>query len=400
MIRRFLIITLALLSSYLVKAQELPSWQEGWMDIHHIATGKGENSFFVFPDGTTMLVDLGDETNGRFICPAYPDASKSPAQWVAHYISHFAAGTPGKGKVIDYFELTHFHSDHMGSPKAMRQGERYGLCGVTDIGEDVRFGKIVDRGYPDYDQISANKSITNEYAKFIAYQRDSRGTEVERFKVGSTEQFALKHNPKAFKKTFEIRNIASNGYITTGRGSKTRPMFRLEDRSKYDENMYSNVFVVNYGPFSYYNGGDLGGGTKDGLDNYWRDFESQVADFIGPVTAMKADHHGWKDTINPYTLAVMQPSLVVAFCSHINHPWKTTVQRLADHLYPKPIDLYCTTDSGREQVGAELFDSTVKPCGHIVIRVYEGGTSYQVFVLDARSTDYKVVYKTDIVTLK
>lgn len=400
MIRRFLTITFALLSSYLVKAQELPSWQEGWMDIHHIATGKGENSFFVFPDGTTMLVDLGDETNGRFICPAYPDASKSPAQWVAHYISHFAAGTPGKGKVIDYFELTHFHSDHMGSPKAMRQGERYGLCGVTDIGEEVRFGKIVDRGYPDYDQISANKSITNEYAKFVAYQRDSRGTEVERFKVGSTEQFALKHNPKAFKKTFEIRNIASNGYITTGRGSKTRPMFRLEDRSMYDENMYSNVFVVNYGPFSYYNGGDLGGGTKDGLDNYWRDFESQVADFIGPVTAMKADHHGWKDTINPYTLAVMQPSLVVAFCSHINHPWKTTVQRLADHLYPKPIDLYCTTDSGREQVGAELFDSTVKPCGHIVIRVYEGGTSYQVFVLDARSTDYKVIYKTDIVTLK
>ena len=400
MIRRFLIITFALLSSSLVKAQELPSWQEGWMDIHHIATGKGENSFFVFPDGTTMLVDLGDETNGRFICPAYPDASKSPAQWVAHYISHFAAGTPGKGKVIDYFELTHFHSDHMGSPKAMRQGERYGLCGVTDIGEEVRFGKIVDRGYPDYDQISANKSITNEYAKFVAYQRDSRGTEVERFKVGSTEQFALKHNPRAFKKTFEIRNIASNGYITTGRGSKTRPMFRLEDRSKYDENMYSNVFVVNYGPFSYYNGGDLGGGTKDGLDNYWRDFESQVADFIGPVTAMKADHHGWKDTINPYTLAVMQPSLVVAFCSHINHPWKTAVQRLADHLYPKPIDLYCTTDSGREQVGAELFDSTVKPCGHIVIRVYEGGTSYQVFVLDARSTDYKVIYKTDIVTLK
>ena len=97
MIRRLLIITLALLSSSFVKAQELPSWQEGWMDIHHIATGKGENSFFVFPDGTTMLVDLGDETNGRFICPAYPDASKSPAQWVAHYIRHFAACTPGKG---------------------------------------------------------------------------------------------------------------------------------------------------------------------------------------------------------------------------------------------------------------------------------------------------------------
>lgn len=400
MIRRIFIITFALLSFSLMKAQELPSWQEGWMDIHHIATGKGENSFYVFPDGTTMLVDLGDETNGRFICPAYPDASKSPAQWVARYISHFAAGTPGKGKEVDYFELTHFHSDHMGSPKALRPGPNYGLCGVTDIGEEVRFGKIVDRVYPDYDKLSTNKAVKDEYAKFVAYQRDKRGTQVERFKIGSTTQFGLKHNPKAFKKTFEIRNIASGGYVTTGRGNKTRPMFRIEDRSKYDENSLSNVFVISYGPFRYYNGGDLGGGTGSGKDNYWRDFESQVADVVGPVHAMKADHHAWKDVMNPYMLSVMQPSVVVAICSHINHPWKTSVQRMADHLYPNPINLYCTTDSGREQVGAELFDSTVKSCGHVVIRVYEGGTSYQVFVLDAKSTDYKVIYKSDIVNLK
>ena len=75
----YTLIAMILLLPSLLKAQELPSWQEGWMDIHHIATGNGENSFFVVPDGTTMLVDLGDETNGRLICPAYPDASKSPA---------------------------------------------------------------------------------------------------------------------------------------------------------------------------------------------------------------------------------------------------------------------------------------------------------------------------------
>ena len=129
-IHKTIIFVLALLSSSFMKAQELPSWQEGWMDIHHIATGKGENTFFVFPDGTTMLVDLGDETNGRFKCPAYPDASRTPAQWVARYIGHFAADTPGGDKTVDYLELSHFHSDHMGSPKAMRPGTRYGLCGI------------------------------------------------------------------------------------------------------------------------------------------------------------------------------------------------------------------------------------------------------------------------------
>lgn len=393
-----ILLTLLLLASSLVKAQEMPSWQEGWMDIHHIATGKGENSLFVFPDGTTMLVDLGDETNGRFKCPAYPDASHTPAQWVARYIGHFAAGTPGKGKTVDYLTLSHYDSDHIGSMSAMRSGPRYGLCGITEIGEYMRIGKIVDRSYPDYEGIYTKGSILKEYAGFVAYQRDSCGTSVERFKIGSHKQFCLNYKPTAYRKIFDIRNIASDGYIVTGRGSRTRPMFR-DDISRYDENMLSNVFVITYGPFRYYTGGDLGGGIADPKENWWRDFESQVADVIGPVTAMKADHHGWKDTPNPYMLSVMRPDVIVAFCSHINHPWKDTVQRLADPLYAAPMDLYTTTDSGREQVGEDLFDAVVKACGHIVIRVYEGGKSYQVFVLDAKSTDYKVIYTSDIVVL-
>ena len=398
--RKKIIFAFILLLPSLLRAQEIPSWKEGWMDIHHIATGKGDNSFFVFPDGTTMLVDLGDETNGRFKCPAYPNASRTPAQWVARYIEHFAAGTPGKASDVDYFLLSHFHSDHMGSPKAMRPGAHYGLCGVTDVGESIHFGKIVDRAYPDYESVTANKIVKDEYAKYVAYQVENCGTKAERFKIGSTEQFSLRHDPKPYRKNFEVRNIASNGYLTTGKGSKTRPMFRNEDRSMYDENMLSNVFIIDYGPFRYFNGGDLGGGVAMGDDNWWRDFESQVADVVGPVTAMKANHHGWKDVMNPYMLAVMQPDAVVAICSHINHPWKATVQRMSDHLYPKQIDLYATTDSGREQVGPELFDAKVKPCGHIVIRVYEGGSSYQIFVLDAKSTDYKIVYSTDIISVK
>lgn len=38
----------------------LPDWEEGYMDIHHIATGKGDCVFVVMPDGTTMLQDAGD----------------------------------------------------------------------------------------------------------------------------------------------------------------------------------------------------------------------------------------------------------------------------------------------------------------------------------------------------
>ena len=37
----------------------------------------------------------------------------------------------------------------------------------------------------------------------------------------------------------------------------------------------------------------------------------------------------------------------------------------------------------------------IKPEGHIVVRVYEGGSEFQIFVLNDRNTDYDVIYKTD-----
>ena len=40
--------------------EKLPAWQKGYMDIHHISTGRGDCNFMIFPDGTTMMVDAGD----------------------------------------------------------------------------------------------------------------------------------------------------------------------------------------------------------------------------------------------------------------------------------------------------------------------------------------------------
>lgn len=55
-------------------------------------------------------------------------------------------------------------------------------------------------------------------------------------------------------------------------------------------------------------------------------------------------------------------------------------------------------DQSREKLGEKLW-SNFKPWGHIVIRVYPGGNSYQIFVLDADTTDYRVKYKSEVVNL-
>jgi hypothetical protein len=42
----------------------------------------------------------------------------------------------------------------------------------------------------------------------------------------------------------------------------------------------------------------------------------------------------------------------------------------------------------------------MKANGHVVVRVYEGGSEFQIFVLNDRSTDYEVIHKTDKYTSK
>ena len=40
--------------------QEILPWTPGTMEIHQISTGRGNAGLYIFPDGTTMLVDAGE----------------------------------------------------------------------------------------------------------------------------------------------------------------------------------------------------------------------------------------------------------------------------------------------------------------------------------------------------
>jgi hypothetical protein len=52
-------------------------WEKGELQIHLIYTGVGESMFWIFPDGTTMLLDCGAiDTTGREPAPILPDASR------------------------------------------------------------------------------------------------------------------------------------------------------------------------------------------------------------------------------------------------------------------------------------------------------------------------------------
>lgn len=392
--------SLALAMCWSAASQEyLPKWQEGYMDIHTIATGRGDATFIVMPDGTTLMIDAGD--NGKIKDKQHPDNSKRAGEWLSIYLKKFMEGLPGNGK-IDYAMITHFHDDHMGDVSEMLPGTNgYGLSGITLVGEMVGYNKLLDRAYPKYDFPSkkkvadANKGFMEEYHKFVQYQM-SQGMEMEQFKVGALNQIKMVKNPKPYAKKFEIRNLAANAQVWTGKGTKAEKQYTC-DPKLFDENVNSCAIRITYGNFRYFNGGDLSGGAqKDLYKSKDRDMETPVAKVCGKVDVAKANHHGYYDTCNGFFLNTVSPDVMIIDARSQNHPVPPTMSRMVDHMvWPGKGEFYITVDQPRQKLGEELW-SHFKPWGHIVVRVYEGGEKYQVFVLDADSLDYHIIYTSDV----
>src|SRR5690606_12596053 len=110
------------------------NWSTGFLDIHHISTGKGECMFAIMPDGTTMMIDAGetgtDKRNFK------PDGSRSSGEWISRYIQRMMS--PLSEKKLDYMLLTHFHDDHMGSVRLSNKKSEKGdyiLTGITEVGD-------------------------------------------------------------------------------------------------------------------------------------------------------------------------------------------------------------------------------------------------------------------------
>ena len=338
--------------------------------------------FLVEKEGRYLLFDTGLGMPGSGLLPSLHSLGLAPED-------------------IDCIFLTHFHGDHIGTADNALNGDKgYKLTGITMVGDRVKIHKLVDRAWPDYnipteELCKREFYLYGEYRKFTDWQTANNGMEMEQFEVGAEDQFKMVHNPGAWP-DFSVRNLCGNGYVWTGTGTSSEKMYT--DASKLDENMYSCGVVIQYGKFRYWNCGDIPGCNWPDYASQERTFETPVSEVCGPVTVMKLDHHGTFDTKSEECLENLQPKAMIALSSHIRQPYKDQVVRMMDKsIYPGERELYVTTDCSKNELG-DLF-SYFKPAGHIVVRVYEGGTKWQMFVLDAATTTYDVIYKSDIRTL-
>jgi beta-lactamase superfamily II metal-dependent hydrolase len=343
----------------------VPAWTPGTLDIHQIQTGRGNAAFLVFPDGTTLLVDAGaiPERKGPAVGPLRPNASRSPAAWLAHYIRQCQ---PPQAERLDYLVVTHFHDDHMGA--------------VAELARLLPVGVIIDRGT---DPPPPPYPVVRDYFEF---RRRYTGA-IEKIDVGRASQIVARHAPAAHG-PFEVRTVAGNGLVWTGQGETSVSPFPADWRTlpkadQPDENNFSVALRLRYGRFTYFTGGDLLGVPLDDLPG-WHDLETPVARAVGPVDAAVLNHHGFLDSTNSFFLKTLDPRVVVIPAWHATHPDHSVLRRLRSPRWkPAPPDLFITSllDAPRA-VFSYLSESFRTTEGHILIRVAPGGLSYHVIVLD------------------
>lgn len=364
------------------KGRTLPAWSEGSLDIHTISTGRGECLFFVLPDGTTLIVDAGEfsrEGTKHKNVAQRPNAAVRPTKAFGDYIRHFM---PKGDKEVDYFNLSHFHMDHMGNLEKeytkYADGD-YTLAGVTALYHLIPFREVIDRAYGDYEGLavtSMSEASLANYRKFLDYNTKRGAFKASQFKLGATNQFAMKYDAASYP-DFKVENVCSNTKIW----ENGKAVDIYEGKTKA-ENAASCGFVIRYGKFDFHSAGDIGD---------YEDLEYRVAKVVGQVEAVKAHHHLSPHSMCQKAMDVLLPQTLIATSFYVRdiQPDKSKF----GYITKGGCDIYCTS------VGESLltqYPDDYAMCnatsGHIVIRVAPEGDSYMVYTLDDSDDKYRVKY--------
>lgn len=361
----------------------LPDWQEGMLDIHAVNTARGECTFFILPDGTTLVVDAGEITQKPKNYPIdkqRPDDATRPADTYANYIRHFS---PHKD-YIDYFMLSHFHADHMGQlcPESVKSSKGdYLESGVTALYDRIPFKTAIDRAYPDFDAMKvkarSEEALAN-YSKFLDCHIKKGDLKAEALKLGSDDQIYLKYNGEKYP-DFKVRNLCANGYVW----KDGKEINSYDAPGNIRENGASCGFLLSYGDFDYLTAGDLNGGSTD--------TQVLLAQAIGKeIEAAKSNHHLSPKTMPQEMMDILNPQVMVtqSFNVRVIQPDQNIIAQIADnnqtHQYFTNIDTSLL----------EEFPQAYKACagvnGHVVIRVMPGGKEFYVIMLDDTDNAYRV----------
>jgi len=190
---------------------------------------------------------------------------------------------------INWFVVTHYHSDHIGATNALVQA-------------GIQIDSVFDRGWR-----YCTSTYTNYYAAIIGGVRHT---------IADGRVIDLGNGV-----TSRIVSLNGNGLLNEPYISSN-----CSGGGPNNENDFSVTMVVSYGDFDFYVGGDLSGSNTGS----YTDIETSVAPEVGDIEVYQVNHHGSASSSNQFFLDTIDPevSIISLGNNSYGHPDPATVQRL------------------------------------------------------------------------